>query len=207
MNDHRSSLLSVTKCAAFSAAFLLGALAPNYASENHSTPIGSGQGTGGPSPVIPNQAPMVTLQFSLVRLANGSPQGHATLVSAAGWIEFDLTSYLIDPVSGALSASGPITEVHGSPKFGPDSEAPINHVAQVGEVAFFQIFDSDGNHGKDSFIEGKVPFFIPTPPGGWTMPIIQQATGGVLPAFLCRQVVKGHFEIHHAKDENDDDRK
>ena len=125
---------------------------------------------------------------------DGLPKGHAKLSSEAGWVEIDLTSYKIG-VDGRVSAAGPVTKVHGSPAFGPDAVAPYFHIVQVGEIAFFSVLDN--GDGSQSFIEGKVPSFLP--PGVIaTLTTIQaiQAAIGSAPAFIFRHVLKGHFEIH-----------
>ncbi len=124
---HKSSVLSLTKCAvlSLSAAVLLGASTPSYAKGTPATPIANGNATGGPISVAPDQAAMVSLQFSLVQLPDGSLNGHGKLTSDAGRVKFDLTSFMF--VDGILTAAGPVTAVKGSPGFGPDSVAPFFH--------------------------------------------------------------------------------
>lgn len=165
-------------------------------SSDKSRHIASGDATGGPLGFPTTQAASVSLEFSLKVNKDGSTQGHAKLSSEAGWVQLDLTSYMIG-VDGRVSAAGPVTKVHGSPSFGPDAEGPTPHIVQVGEYVFFSVLDN--GDGAQSFIEGKVPSFLPPFLIAY-LTTIQAILGppgpGPAPAFIFRQVLRGHFEIH-----------
>jgi len=155
-----SFFFSYTKGAPLAVAILLVALVQGYAAAPPGTLIGSGQVTGGASPALPNQVDSVSLQYSLFVNSDGTPSGQATLTSAAGSVDFDLTSYIISP-EGTLSAAGPATAVNGSPAFGPDSEGPTPHIVELGETLFFSVLDNHALGTPDAFLEGKVPSFLP----------------------------------------------
>jgi hypothetical protein len=193
MKTHRSSILSVAKCAALAAVFLVGTAVPSYASNTSATPIGAGQATGGPSPEAPGQAASVALQFYLVQLPDGSLNGKATLTSADGSVQVKLKSYAFK--DGALCAEGLITSLTGTPRFGPGFFFPDGN--QVGDTIFFQVYDLGNGHQSDAFIEGALPSWFGSPDMNTIIAILAHALGGdgVAPAEFCRQVVHGNFEV------------
>ena len=196
LHNKSNILFSFTKCAILSAALLLGLSTSSHAANNQVVPIGHGKATAGPSEAFPDQAPVVSLQFSLVVNPDGTPKGHAKLTSATGWVKFDLTSFVIG-IDGRLSAAGPATQVHGSPAFGPDSVAPFFQTVAVGETLFFSAFDNEGLDKPDKFIEGKVPSFLP-PFVIEQLRTIQaiQAAIGTAPESIFRHVENGNFASH-----------
>lgn len=196
LHNRTRTLSSFTNGAILSTALLLGSLASIHAGNGQTMPIGHGKVTGGPSSGLPDQAPVVSLQFSLLAESNGGVKGHAKLTSANGWVKFELTSFEIG-IDGRVSAAGPATKVHGSPAFGPDSVAPHFQTVAVGETLFFSAFDNKGLGIPDSFIEGKVPSFLP-PFVLEQLKTIQaiQAAIGTAPELIFRKAMSGNFVIH-----------
>ena len=197
MQQNKFSISSLlTKWALLSTAFLLGPLTPILAGQGHPIPIGHGQATGAPSPALPDQAPLVSLQFTLLAEADGGVRGHAKLTSADGWVKFDLTSFVVG-IDGRVSAAGPATKVHGAPAFGPDSVAPHFQTVAVGETLFFSVIDNKGLGMPDTFIEGKVPSFLP-PFVIEELRTIQAIIPvvGTAPESIFRKVLSGNVVIH-----------
>ena len=194
-HSNSSFFISRTKCASLALAILLAGLPQSHAASSPGTLIGSGQVTGGPSPALPDQVDSVSLQYSLHRQPDGTPSGNATLTSADGSVDFDLTTYILTS-EGTLSAAGPATAVSGSPAFGPDSEGPTPHIVELGETLFFSVLDNRSHGVPDAFLEGKVPSFLPPE-------LIEQsrtirdilAAVPPAPASIYRQVHSGDLSI------------
>ena len=156
------------------------------------TLIGSGLITGGPFAFLPLQATNVTLQYSLYLQPDGTPKGRATLSSAKGSVDFDLTSY-VAPKNGILEAAGPAIAVRGSPSFGPDSEGPSPHIIGLGEILFFYASDQGLGGSGDAFSEGKVPFFLNSADFDTIQKI--DVVVGVPPINLMRQALAGDISF------------
>ena len=124
-----------------------------------------------------------SLRFSLFVQPDGVPNGRATLTSEAGSVDFELTSSRIGS-AGTLAAAGPVIAVRGAPSFGPDANS--GHIVETGEIVFFEIRD---NGDADSFIEGKVPFFVPREENDTIQKIV--ANIGEAPDSFFRQVGAG----------------
>ena len=97
---------------------------------------------------------------------------------------------------------GIITAVTGHPQFGPWIFFPNGN--QVGDTIFFQVYDrGDGEKDhSDAFIEGALPALFGSPDINIIFAILAAPPpkgpgigNGVLPDFVCRQVIKGNFEI------------
>lgn len=143
---------------------------------------------------LPDQELGFALRFSLFVRPDGSPSGRATLTSEVGSVDFSLTSYRIGS-DGRLAAAGPVDAVRGTPSFGPD--AGSGHIVETGEIMFFAIRDNGDGNDPDSFIEGKVPFFLPIEENDTIQKIA--AIIGEAPDSFFRQVGAGDLVKFPAK--------